>query len=150
MIKVVCPFTKLHPVTRSVLESYAGLDVRFWDVSHDDHAYGHLMRLLWLDRQPITIVEHDIVPWPGCIEELHACPAKWCANSYDWNGGIGVAHMLGCAKLSARLMVELPNVWDEPCHWSQCDQRLFFAAREVGIEPHLHRPPVIHLKGMAA
>jgi hypothetical protein len=55
------------------------------------------------------------------------------------------AHMLGCAKLGEGLMRELPGIWDAPGHWSELDQRLFFAARDAGIEPHLHRPPVIHL-----
>jgi hypothetical protein len=40
----------------------------------------------------------------------------------------------------------LPAVWDTAgVHWSKLDGHLFHAARDAGQEPHLHRPPVIHL-----
>lgn len=145
-MKVVVPFTNLHPVTKAVL---AGYDVMYVPMN-DDEDYSRLLRNLWQAREPFVLVEHDIAPWPGCVDELYACPADWCANSYTWKGGIGLSHMFGCAKFSTALMGALPDVWNTPCHWSECDQRLFFAAREKQIEPHLHRPPVLHLKGIAA
>ena len=147
-MKVVCPYTKLHPVTKGVLDSY-GLQVRYVPLK-GDYAYGELLRDIWIKRDPVVIVEHDIVPWPGCVEELYGCPGEWCTCSYSYNGGLGISHMLGCAKLSTALMDALPNLWDDPCHWADCDRRLFFSARDIRKEPHQHRPAVIHLKGIAA
>jgi hypothetical protein len=151
-MKVICPHTALHPVTKGVLDSY-NLGVRYVQLDAE-YAYGNLLRELWAERETVVIIEHDIVPNHGCVEELFGCSAIWCAFSYQWRNefgevGVGLSHQLGCTKISAHLMNALPDLWNEPCHWSLCDQRLFFAAREIGREPHLHRPAVIHLKGIA-
>jgi hypothetical protein len=143
-MNVVVPFVALQPVVKSVLESYK---LPFIDYVHlpDDDAYRRLLQRIWHSAQETIIVEHDILPWPGALEELSMCPCRWGTYSYRTLGGTGIAHMLGCAKLGEGLMRELPGIWDAPGHWSELDQRLFFAARDAGIEPHLHRPPVIHL-----
>ncbi len=143
-MKVVVPYTRVHPITKAVLDSY---QLPVWYAHLEgEYAYGELLRELWATREPVVIVEHDIVPWPGCLQELDGCPAEWCTCSYRYKGGVGISHMLGCAKLSTALMDGLPDLWNEACHWSECDRRLFFAARELGKEPHQHRPAVLHLK----
>lgn len=144
-MKVIVPYTTLHPTTRQVLDSY-NLDVDYVPMLGDS-GYRALLANLWAALEPVIIVEQDILPWPGAIEELCACPCQWGTYSYPYQGGIGIAHMLGCAKLTTGLMAALPNVWDNPAPWYDLDRILFFAARDIGIEPHLHRPPVIHLKG---
>jgi hypothetical protein len=141
-VKIVVPYTNLHPATRMVMSVYEG--VRYENVARED-AYRQLLHNLWLERETFVIVEHDIVVWPGAIEELHDCMGRWCSCSYRLFGGVGVYHGLGCTKISDRLISILPGLWDEPCPWDMLDQRLWFAAREVGQEPHCHRPPVIHL-----
>lgn len=140
---IVVPYVTLIPLAKAVLESYR-LPITYVELTDDD-AYRRLLKLIWRARETVTIVEHDILPWPGALEEVTACPCSWGTYSYKTLGGVGIAHMLGCAKLTGKLMDALPTVWDEPGHWSGLDQRLFFAARAAGIEPHLHRPPVIHL-----
>jgi hypothetical protein len=145
VIRVIVPYRTLNHWTERVLDSY-GLPVMYAPLGDDDDAYRRLLQRLWQARTTIVIVEHDVVPWYGAIEELHHCMGLWCSCSYRYHGGYGLYHTLGCAKLSAALMQKLPNLWDEPGHWSQLDQRLFFAAREVGQEVHPHRPPVLHLK----
>lgn len=154
-MRVIVPYTTLHPVTKAVLEGYRLPSLTFVQLSRDDHAYQRLLAFLWRQRETIIIVEHDVAPWPGCLEELHQCPAEWCSCSYAWTNahgrtGVGLHHMLGCTKLSSELMAALPNLWDEPCHWTDCDKRLFFAARDIAKEPHPHRPSVVHLKGISA
>lgn len=143
-MRIVVPFTDLHPTTKEVL-SRETFQVDFVDVRGDPDSYRRLLARLWSERETVVIVEHDIVPWPGAIEEIWACPCQWGTYSYVMHGGIGIAHGFGCCKLTAWLMTNLPGLWDEPGEWSVLDQRLFFAARKVGIEPHLHRPPVTHL-----
>lgn len=143
--RVVVPYTTLHPVTKSVLDSYDLQDVAYVDVSKDADAYRRLLRDLWRDEVAVVLIEHDIVPWPGAIEELAGCMGLWCSCAYRFKGGYGVYHGFGCTKISADLMRLLPNVWAEPGTWDLLDQRLLFAARDVRQEPHPHRPPVIHL-----
>lgn len=143
-MKIIVPYYRqVHPVTWAVLRTYDFCPLLV--EMHDDDDYRQLLHRLWREREPVIIVEHDIVPWPGAVEELWACPCKWGTYSYRINGGIGIAHALGCAKLTADLMDVVPSVWDEPAPWHTLDRKLFFAARERGLEPHLHRPPVIHL-----
>lgn len=141
--RVIVPYSSLHPVVKQVLDKYA-LDIRYVQME-GLYAYHGLLKELWSKLEPFVIVEQDVLPWPGAIEELWQCSGDWCTYSYRMHGGIGIAHALGCAKLSARLMASLPNVWDEQIAWNTLDQVLFFAARNAGIEPHMHRPPVIHL-----
>jgi hypothetical protein len=147
-VKIVVPYAPtVHPVTKFVLDSY-GLPVWYAHVE-GDYGYSELLAELWAKREAVVIVEQDIAPWPGCIEELRGPAETYCTCSYVYNGGVGISHMLGIAKISPALMDLLPNLWDEPCHWSQCDRRLFFAAQAMGRQPHQHRPSVIHLKGCA-
>jgi hypothetical protein len=144
-MQVVVPYTKLHPVTEYVLNSYK-LPVWFVPVDGDD-GYRRLMLNLWRERKSVIIVEHDIVPWPGAIEELWNCSCHWGAYSYQIDGGIGIYHGLGCTKITTHLMDAVPTIWERPEPWHLLDQILFFEARNCGLEPHHHRPPVIHLHG---
>lgn len=142
-MRVIVPYVQLHELVRPVLRSQ-GYSPEYRPLSDDD-GYRRLLRRVWQAGESVVIVEQDILPWPGAIDELIGCPGGWCTYSYRKHGGIGIAHMLGCAKLSSSLMDALPGLWDAPEHWSKLDQRLFFAARGAGIEPHLHRPAVLHL-----
>ena len=141
--RVIVPYVALHPITRFVLDSY-GLPVEYVAMTDDD-AYRRLLARIWADAEPVVLVEQDIAPWPQAIEELWGCPCDWGAYSYRLHGGIGIFHGFGCTKLTPRLMRALPDVWNEPGRWDVLDQRLFFAARDRELEPHHHRPAVIHL-----
>jgi hypothetical protein len=142
-VKVVLPYVGKgpHPVTLLVLSGYRPELV---DVSADD-GYLNLMRRLWKERKPVIIVEHDIVPWPGALEELWHCPCVWGAFSYHLHGGIGVFHGFGCTKITPELMNAVPTVWDAPTPWNMLDQVLALAALNEEYIPHPHRPPVTHL-----
>jgi hypothetical protein len=142
-MKLVVPYSNLHPVTRQVIESYK-LGAQFVALG-GPLEYGRLLRWLWQEEETVVIVEHDIVPWPGAVEELYNCMGMWCSCSYLYAGGYGLYHGLGCTKISGNLMRALPHLWDGDLEWFSLDQRLLFAARTIGYEPHPHRPPVIHL-----
>src|SRR5688572_21038894 len=119
-MNVVVPYRNLHPVTRDVLESYQ-LPVRYVELNDDD-GYRQLLKRIWQEGETVVLVEHDVVPWPGAIEELFACPCLWGSYSYRINGGIGIHHGLGCTKISGALMRMLPGLWDQRWHWSLVDQ----------------------------
>lgn len=140
-MKVVVPYIVLNPATELVLRPYKP---QYVDVSAPD-AYRTLFQTLWVERQTTIIVEHDIVPWPGALEELWQCPCQWGAYSYLLRGGVGVYHGFGCTKLTRELMLATPDVWSASCEWNKLDQHLLFEARSKGCEPHHHRPAVVHL-----
>jgi hypothetical protein len=144
-MKVIVPYApgRLHSVTRRVIESYE-LPTEFIRLDFDD-SYRLLLKDLWVDGETVVIIEQDVVPWPGAIEELHHCMGEWCSCAYRLFGGYGVYHHLGCTKLSSELMRKLPHLWDIPRHWNSLDTHLRWEADQVGIHPHPHRPPVIHL-----
>lgn len=144
-MNVVVPYASLHPATEMVLSDWPNSSVCFVNVGRVEDEYRQVLQALWMHRNDVIIVEQDIVPWPGSLEELWSCMGEWCGFSYKLFGGYGVFHGLGCTKIRRSLMAKLPTLWDEPCKWDVLDQRLLFAAREIGVEPHHHRPSVIHL-----
>lgn len=143
--KVFVPYTELNPWTKAVLDSY-DLRLLYVRVRSMGYTYRSLLEQLWKEsEEPFIIIEQDILPWPGAIEELWQCPCQWGTYSYKYQGGIGIAHMLGIAKITPELIKQTPGIWDDETPWHELDKKLAFAARAKGIEPHLHRPPVIHL-----
>jgi hypothetical protein len=141
-MKVVVPYTKLRRMQQWLLRRYNPCYV---DVSASDDDYWTLLTELWQQRETVVLIEHDILPWPGALEELVACPALWCAYSYDQHG-IGIFHSFGCVKFSGELMNLLPDIWQGmDKHWSQLDQQFEWRAFQAGQRPHGHRPAVIHL-----
>ncbi len=74
-MKIVVPFTNLHPVTKAVLESYK-LKINYYELDDRDN-YRRLLKTLWEENETVILIEHDIVPWHGAIEELYNCPCHW-------------------------------------------------------------------------
>lgn len=64
---------------------------RGWEVVHhrisprNPYAYAELLRDRWGDDGPLVILEHDVVPLPGQLEELVACPEPICCVPYPLN-----------------------------------------------------------------
>lgn len=143
--KVVVPYApgKLNSYVPRVLKSY-GHDPELV-LLRGKYSYGKLLKRLWEEGETVVIVEQDILPWWGAVEELHNCIGFWCTCSYPYGGAPGLYHMLGCTKLSDELMARLPGLWDEPIEWGLCDGHLLHRAREIELDPHPHRPPVVHL-----
>ena len=140
-MNVIVPYTDLHPTTEFVLRPYRPVYVEVGG----ENGYLNFFRELWNEGEDIIIVEHDVVPWPGALEEVWQCPCAWGSYSYHMHGGIGIYHGFGCTKLTAELMAQTPDIWEQWTSWNMLDQKLFFAARGKGLEPHTHRPPVTHL-----
>jgi hypothetical protein len=143
-VNIIIPHVQLHPLLPQLLSRY-GHAPTYIDVSASSDAYWNLLNDLWQKGETFILVEHDILPWPGALEELWQCPGLWCANSYDQRG-IGIYHSFGCTKFSAELIRRLPDVWSRiGHHWSRLDSEFEWQACQAGLRPHPHRPPVIHL-----
>lgn len=155
-MKLVVPYTdKLKAIVRDVLLDNYKLPARFEYVGDNDFSYWKLMRQLWSEHEDFVIVEHDVLPWPGAVEELLGCPYNWCSLGYKINvtstgrAGYGAYHTFGCTKFSTGLMDAMPKVWDsfESHHWKHLDAQFYTHATAICQSPHPHRPPAIHLHG---
>ena len=142
--RIIVPYTELNELVIDELGK-TGFPLECVPVSSDDDAYRRLLRDLWQQRRTVFICEHDVLVWPGAVKELFDCSCVWGAYSYELHGGIGIYHGFGATKITPTLMDAVPDIWNEPCKWDVLDQKLYFAARAVGYEPHPHRPPVVHL-----
>jgi hypothetical protein len=120
-------------------------------VMNERHHYGRLFTELWQGGEGFTLVEHDIVPWPGAIAELEACPNECCAFEYP-NGIIhaeprsGWCVSLGCIKFATSLLARVPcdGEWQNR-GWDELDGAVF-ATLQGEVEVHVHGPPVAHVK----
>ena len=106
----------------------------------------------WEQGETFTIVEHDIVPWPGALQELENCSGLWCTLPYYCSVG-WIRDGLGATKFSADLMKQFPNFLQAPfpdcCahtrHYCGLDRLIAHRMMELGIEPHVHQPGVVNL-----
>lgn len=148
MSNIIVPFApgKLRPLTEAALTR---LGARFVQLDYEG-SYWRLLCELWEARETVVIVEHDILPWHGALDELAACPGQWCSFTYQINGGVGIHHAFGCTKITAALMEAVPHVWRDTAdrRWHTLDAQLCHAALMAGQVPHPHRPAVIHLRDL--
>ena len=148
MTKTIVPYTKLHPLVKEVILQSA-YKPQFIQMTDDD-AYWRMFCDIWEKRTPVLIIEHDIIPWPGAVQEIINCPCHWCSNTYKMRGGFGINHAFGFTKFDEKFMEDLPDVWTqvESTNWKHLDAQLCEIAKREGLTPHPHRPPVTHLKSI--
>ncbi len=111
--------------------------------------YSDFLKERWDDRESFINVEHDVVPWSGAIESLIDCPEPWCGYAYH----VGASRdphpywhpMLGCTKIGLELIERIPDCWDSPVAWYDCDVQLATRGYAAGMSPHHHHPDVIHI-----
>jgi hypothetical protein len=149
---VVVPFTNLRDETRAAVESAV-----FVSLEDRDDAYFDFLAGLWTLGETFVLVEHDIVPWEGAIDDLLGCSQPWCSFGYLLELGETTImhHGLGCVKFSEELCAEFPSVWSEIAleandvhpakHWCNIDDRLTRWLTTHGAKQHRHDPPVEHL-----
>lgn len=151
-MKVVCPFTRISPETRAALDA-SGYEWSAEDVSYCNATYTLLLTCLWRNGEAFAVVEHDIVPHPGALAELEACPEPWCVFPYAYQHGTHAG--LGCARFSASLLAAVPDAVTQTLaeatqahpsgHWCQLDDRLSRVLQRRGYTRHVHSPEVGHL-----
>ena len=148
-MKLVVPYTRLDPLVPKVLRDY-GFSPRYAYLP-EEHSYWELLCELWAEQETVVIVEQDILPWRGAIEEISECPKPWCAFSYlrhftpekkaatDYFG-------FGCVKFGQELMVKLPDAFNQMAdhHWSKLDSQFEWYTYQNSVRPHHHRPSVVH------
>ncbi len=115
----------------------------------DELGYGTLLSYLWNVGGGFIVLEHDVVPFPGALDSLAECNEEWCVHKYARAPG-KLHYALGCMKVSDSLIdktKDLPDrySWQET-KWSQLDGKVYPGLLEVIKEPHIHEPPLAHIK----
>src|ERR1043165_9923495 len=119
------PYTKVLDATRVSLRGYQYSTVRV----KGKYGYSKFLKSCWDKGESFINIEHDSVLWPGAIESLKSCPQICCAFDYssttDWTQPNINSIPLGCMKITAEFMEKLPNIWNKPVDWRECDVYLF-------------------------
>lgn len=115
----------------------------------DDLGYGTLLSYLWKVGEGFIVVEHDVVPFPGAIDGLRECKEEWCVHKYP-PAPKTLYYALGCMKVSDSLIErarDLPDRFNwEETEWNQLDGKVYPAIMEQIKLPHVHEPPLAHVK----
>lgn len=141
------PFTEIEAATEAAVRPYLVNRIRLTE----EDSYVRYFEERWAERRTFINLEHDVVPWPGALDELWACPQPWCAFGYRPGENLAqpdACAYLGCAKIGEALIARLPNVWrDKPAPrvWSNCDCWLTTYARQQRIVVHQHYPAVVNV-----
>lgn len=174
-ICIFVPYTRVKPATLETLWKYARLEhvptsqgplakINFIDVCQQS-GYLDYLQERWDTRRRFINVEHDVVAWPGAIEELWACEHEWCAHYYTLREseaqGRNDAPPMGLAKFSPLFMQLTRDVWtthrikraewvkqygNDPGLWAYLDLWLHDYATREGLKPHIHWPAVVNVK----
>ena len=147
-LRVIVPYTRIHPLTASCLEEFAPNAERVF-VGDDDQGYGKLFRNLWYDQASFLIVEHDIQFDQAHIDQAKNCPCGWSSSYYPY-GRFGAPRRVilpkgettglkythgGFSRYSAELMAAHPHFADElgECRWSHVVPRIHGQMVQHGI-----------------
>lgn len=156
---VLLPYTPGRLEQRTSEWAHIRGDVEAVDVSGSDDAYYKLLAAQWREPGDLLVVEHDMLPADGCVEEMLACRWPWCTAPYTIANGTQITEGLGVAKFSGTLKMLRPRFMDEvgaiaddglPARdWRRLDTRISRVLRSGGHRPHLHTPAV-HLHDYTA
>lgn len=149
---VLLPYTPDRLAERTSEWAYSRGDVYAVDVAGADDAYFNVLAAQWQEPGDLLIVEHDMLPADGCVDEMLACRWPWCSAPYEVANHQRITDGLGVTKFSATLKQLRPQLMDEvgaicddglPAkNWRRLDTRISRVLRGAGYRPHLHAPAV--------
>jgi hypothetical protein len=167
-VVVVCPYTTLHPLTRSSLTGLSSRTV-FTRLGSDDRSYWEFLSRLWAKGEAVVLVEHDVEIHPHVLVEAESCDCDWATwpfarllpgphstwDGTEWSAGIPLlTKSLGCVRWSAELMAAEPDLMEEvgemSCggvpagHWKRLDDAIAQILEARGYSVHVHSPEVRH------
>jgi hypothetical protein len=105
-------------------------------------SYGEHFSRVWDRGQPFVIVEWDIVPWPGAVRDLLACPKPYCTHRYPLHSG-QLAVSFGIGKYVPR--GPAPEEW-ATTEWKYLDGAVVPVLHERLGRPHIHEPACAHAR----
>ena len=120
----------------------------------DPYAYGRTLTRVAAESLDLIVVEQDVIPPPGAIAGLLACPDGWCGHRVDCGNGPADA-TLGLAKFGRQLLRRHPDLFVRaagrgkvgPCRvpWNALDGWVRHVMRAWGVTWHAHSPDAPHL-----
>lgn len=132
----------------------AGVAHRKVQLDPDDvGGYARLLCDLWEAGEDWAVLEQDVEPPPLFLAGFDSCPQPWCIHSPERLAG---SAWLGCVRFRGELCRSVPGLMraalgdniadgDVPFTWQKCDIRLERHLRGLGLAPHFHEPPAVHL-----
>lgn len=144
----------LRPETQDAIEA-SGLPYALTCLEEGDpYAYARNFERWWASLEDLIVVEHDMIPPTGMLQEMAECPEEWCSANYHVGGGRTTTG-LGITKISWRVKVAYPyggmNIARSPrdrrtyVDWislnESCDRHLV----RLGYRQHIHFPNPVHL-----
>jgi hypothetical protein len=147
LLQIVIPTRSYgSPPARALLiEGYEVLEVQMSDPQH----YGRLIRHMWDIGNGFVLVEDDVVPWPGAVQQLLDCEHDWCAFRHPrTNANPGSLCLgFGCVRFSHALVRRhRVDTLDGSQRWDEVDGAVIGVLDTAGETCHEHSPPVAHLK----
>ncbi len=151
---VICiPFVPEKLYAQTFEWSKARPDVLPWPIRLDDWtAYWRMLSHAWQELGDLAVVEHDMLPADGVVEEMLACPAPWCTSPYRASPNRNEPDLiegLGCTKFSEALKLresDLMRVVGEIAEpglpakiWKRLDVRIARVLRTRKYAPHTHK-----------
>ena len=120
----------------------------------DPYAYGRTLTRVAAESWDLVVVEQDVVPPPGAIAGLLACPDGWCGHHIDCGNGPADA-TLGLAKFGRQLLRRHPDLFVRAAGrgkvgparvpWNALDGWVRHIMRAWGVTWHPHNPEALHL-----
>lgn len=156
-MKLYVPHTGIAEATECFLATYGcvPLEIVRVDLTGQPWGYQEHLKECWERGEGFVMLEHDVVPWPGAVQDLLECPWPWCFFGYlagiDFveNG----AAPFGLVRFTAEFIAATPDVWTQmrsryegcPDPWRMCDIHLGDYMRGRGLfRPHQHTPAVLN------
>jgi hypothetical protein len=143
-MNIVIPYVEggLDPRVEAFGKSHGA---RFENILDRIYGYYYFLKRTWAEGYTVLIIEQDILPTAGAIDEIWGCPQEWCAARYiPHEYTTEPAALLGCVKFSSALMKREPDVFtslhlQEPAHYVTLDNRLIqMTLVPRGYRPHVH------------
>jgi len=113
-------------------------------IAKDEYTYGEAFYKFWIQRERFINLEHDIVPWPGAIEQLWGCTQTLHLCTFGYQGA--PEGSLGLTRFTTQIINAFPWV----CHywpktkWNQMDGAVGDQLLP-NMSKHQHYPTVAHL-----
>jgi hypothetical protein len=147
-MKVFITFTPSR-LTDATIKSLFGYDTYYINM-REENSYLEYFKERWKEGKSFINVEHDVIPWPGALDEIEHCQEPWCGYGYLKFEKAGSNPYLGCVKISVEMIKMIPDVWSDREKYSVCwgnlDVHLAEYAKKCSIKFHQHFPSVTHLR----
>lgn len=144
----------LRPETDRAVREHGGPFHLYLLPVEDRTAYARAFQGWWQIPADIMIVEQDIVPAPGMIDDMFRCPEPWCVRPYHIGDG-RFAIGLGMCKFSYVLTRTFRSAGELAARdgrtsgpyldWVTLNESVERRLRRWGVIAHMHRPEVEHL-----